>query len=1083
METCLRDQLAGRCAPCAGRTCRRPARTSSRRSPAQPRTRQIRPELIARPPADDALPRRRGRPARLARSAASTRSRTRSSRRSSTSRRCARTSTGCSGTSASRRRPTDTLFGGQATITVTVTDRNGDPVQGATVSFATDWGWLTSSVAVTGASGRAPSQLVGVQTEAPVRLADVGILQRVSREGRGRDAREPGRDRVRARCASSRKSWRSSRATARRALSTTSARICRPARSSPRPTLRTATVTVHARSQGAIVRGVGSVQVRFGRLDPRLGADEDRRRRRSRSRWAPGSATCCGRASAQAPSSTSVVTGKLPFTLQSIHDETQSRLKEHLFVDPELGDADVRGSGLLGQVIAQDATAAVGARTNTAIDDPARPVRRRDRAAARRAAGGHGPDRHRAALVADHRRLRAVAQAALLRDEGGRLVGCCVHGAFRDRAHRAGPASRSRAPWRPNLVLWSALDLIGSLLCNRSEGVAVPRRRLRRPRVGREAAGRPTRAARSSPPRSIASGSCRARRSRYDPSTGRLHAHVSIGPGKATGTLRELGPLRRQRVGPARLGDARQPRGACRAREGRGRHARARRRAHARRRPRSRGRASSSAACSRASRGSRGLTHIALGTAARASRRTGPACSRTRPTGRRLDPHRLAYLADAHTVEASATFEIAEGPLDVREAGLFGGTANDAADTGLLVARDAGDRSTAREPKRLEQRFRLVLVERTGIAVPKLVGRKLDAATAALATAKLQPGEVTRVVTEASPPTPCSSRRRRRRPSSTRARRSPSSSPRRRRSSCPRSSARPRRRWRRCSGGSGSRPRGSSEQSPEPPGTVISRVAGAGPPVPKGSDVALTVAVPVLVGMPDLRGRTPPAAAVVLGAIGLELAPDPYPGRRAARATGRSSRRRRSPRRTTPVGTAVAITLATPWTVEVPDQLGSRRSRTRRDPGRRGRGARRAARPAARRWPASPSARSASGGPGRGRHDPRAVARRGLARLAVRHGRRRRQPRRGRPVPALVGLTQSAAVAALAAAGFAAGAVTQRPSDAAPGTVVDQAPDAGPAWTRGDRARHARRGRAASRFPISPASRSTPRGGDPRTSD
>ena len=63
-----------------------------------------------------------------------------------------------------------------------------------------------------------------------------------------------------------------------------------------------------------------------------------------------------------------MVTGKLPFTLQSIQDETQSRLKEHLFVNPQLSDADVVGSGLLAQVIAQHATTAVGARTNSAIE-------------------------------------------------------------------------------------------------------------------------------------------------------------------------------------------------------------------------------------------------------------------------------------------------------------------------------------------------------------------------------------------------------------------------------------------------------------------------------------------------------------------------------------------------------------------------------------------------------------------------------------------------------------------------------------------------------------------------------------------
>ena len=46
-----------------------------------------------------------------------------------------------------------------------------------------------------------------------------------------------------------------------------------------------------------------------------------------------------------------------------------------------------------------------------------------------------------------------------------------IRGAFRDRLSRPGRAP-VEAPWQPNLVLWSALDLIGSLLCNRSQGVA-----------------------------------------------------------------------------------------------------------------------------------------------------------------------------------------------------------------------------------------------------------------------------------------------------------------------------------------------------------------------------------------------------------------------------------------------------------------------------------------------------------------------------------------------------------------------------------------------------------------------------------
>jgi hypothetical protein len=123
---------------------------------------------------------------------------------------------------------------------------------------------------------------------------------------------------------------------------------------------------VHA-SLGSVVRGVGSVQVRFGvwirdwvrtkivdvtkqvTVGARIGDV-------LRQGFVGGAFDH------------TVVADKLPFTLQSINDETQTRLKEHLFVNPQLSDADVVGSGLLAQTIAEHATTAVGARTNSAIE-------------------------------------------------------------------------------------------------------------------------------------------------------------------------------------------------------------------------------------------------------------------------------------------------------------------------------------------------------------------------------------------------------------------------------------------------------------------------------------------------------------------------------------------------------------------------------------------------------------------------------------------------------------------------------------------------------------------------------------------
>ena len=262
----------------------------------------------------------------------------------------------------------DALFGGKATITVTVTDRNADPVQGATVSFTTDWGSLTSSIAVTDANGKVSVELVGVQTETPVRLADVGILQRVSQKVAAATLANPG-------------------AVEYAKVRFEPEELAMVSRYSPPGLLhdlgtdlpagadRRAARPAHRDGHGAREGEPGRDRARrrqrpgpLRRLDPRLGADEDRRRHEAGHRRRPDrrrdAAGLRGRRVRPRP----VVTGRLPFTLQSIHDETQSKLKEHLFVDPQLDDADVVGSGLLGQVIAQEATAAVGARTNTAIE-------------------------------------------------------------------------------------------------------------------------------------------------------------------------------------------------------------------------------------------------------------------------------------------------------------------------------------------------------------------------------------------------------------------------------------------------------------------------------------------------------------------------------------------------------------------------------------------------------------------------------------------------------------------------------------------------------------------------------------------
>jgi hypothetical protein len=260
----------------------------------------------------------------------------------------------------------DALFGGRATISVTVTDRNANPVQGALVSFSTDWGVLTSAVAVSDARGKASVELVGVRTDRPIRVADVGLLHRVSQKVAAATLANPGAiEYAKVRFEPDELAI-VSRYSPVADLQDLSADLPRdPIVALPEP--RTAMVTVHAREgQGAIVRGVGSVQVRFG-----LWIRDWVRTKIIDVTKQVAVGARIGDVMRQGFDEQSFdhgrVTAKLPHTLQSIQDETEARLKENLFVDPELADADIRGSGLLGQVIAQEATAAVGARTNDAI--------------------------------------------------------------------------------------------------------------------------------------------------------------------------------------------------------------------------------------------------------------------------------------------------------------------------------------------------------------------------------------------------------------------------------------------------------------------------------------------------------------------------------------------------------------------------------------------------------------------------------------------------------------------------------------------------------------------------------------------
>jgi hypothetical protein len=258
------------------------------------------------------------------------------------------------------------LFGGKATINVTVTDRLGTPVAGATVAFTTDWGALEPAVASTNAQGRAAIDLIGVKTDGPIRSADIGLLQRVGQKVQAAVLANPGAIEYARVKFEPDELTVVSRYTPAALITDIGAELP----SGPivaQPDWRTATVTVHAKEgQGAVVRGVGSVQVRFG-----LWVRDWVRTKvfDVTSKVAVGARI--GDLMRQGFEAElfdhNRITEKLPNTMQAIVDDTKVILKESLYADAGVRDIDLQGSGAIGQVVAQEATAAIGARANDAI--------------------------------------------------------------------------------------------------------------------------------------------------------------------------------------------------------------------------------------------------------------------------------------------------------------------------------------------------------------------------------------------------------------------------------------------------------------------------------------------------------------------------------------------------------------------------------------------------------------------------------------------------------------------------------------------------------------------------------------------
>jgi beta-lactam-binding protein with PASTA domain len=414
-----------------------------------------------------------------------------------------------------------------------------------------------------------------------------------------------------------------------------------------------------------------------------------------------------------------------------------------------------------------------------------------------------------------------------------------------------------------------------------------------------------------------------------------------------------------------------------------------------------------------------------------------------------LDPRRCRYDRASRSVLVDVLVGYADGPALAAEAGLFGGTASLGAGTGLLVERqtfNVVDRST---PVTLKRSFVLSLLDDQPRTVPDLLALAEPAAREKLAALDLlasvltvaDDGQLAGTVTAQTPaagatlgeagvvtlsvvasasvvvPDVVGS-------TLTDAQRLLSSL-----------------------GLVVAPPR--FVESDTTPGRILSCDPVPGARVVAGGTLALTVAAERSALVPDVRGRTAAAASVLLSAIGLSLAPPPYPTAEGGSTAGSVLSQQPGPGARVDVGTQIRITLATPWTVQVPDI----RTMT---PTAAADALRVAAADTldALRLPPDPAGLAIGATAERpvvageivgaivDQLPPPGSRTQLYATVRVTIGAV--PPAR---VPNLIGLDLGGAAAALSAAGFAVGAVAHRASEtSAPGLVLNQDPDPGKSW-------------------------------------
>ncbi len=155
-------------------------------------------------------------------------------------------------------------FGSSLTISIVVKDGLGQPVQNAALSFSTDYGLLDPSHAVTNAAGKASFQLVALEVPIPPTRSEMVVLDAMAQKVGSAQVGNSGVVRYEnVRFQPHEVSLMSRYAPVFELQNLSADKVSAPVTAVPRT--KWATVTVHAKeSGGAVVRGVGSIQVSFG---------------------------------------------------------------------------------------------------------------------------------------------------------------------------------------------------------------------------------------------------------------------------------------------------------------------------------------------------------------------------------------------------------------------------------------------------------------------------------------------------------------------------------------------------------------------------------------------------------------------------------------------------------------------------------------------------------------------------------------------------------------------------------------------------------------------------------------------------